>query len=344
MSKPTLKHIQSGGRRIDFYAELGRYFTADGQLNSAAFRAFLRETLQKRLSDVADAENAGLTVGHWLSSHLEEVLGYLEDRGLDQAAVDLFTTALEESESLGITTVTLSPERLRRTLVSQRNVDDTQEKKRKRDPHAKRGKIFDAALQVFAERGFHNATMDEIAQASEVAKGTLYRYFSSKEDLLEQLLRSTSRELVVRFSEAFGTDGDILAQIELFIRSWLGFIEENHVLYRLVQVEGLNAPSGRQTMIYEYLLDDFPLVKERFAALDKTQALKTPNFHTAAYGVLGFIDGVVRKWFRSGMSYSLQDELPVILEVLFNGFVRDTSQSRRFYVPPEQQNKNADSQ
>ena len=60
--------------------------------------------------------------------------------------------------------------------------------------------------------------------------------------------------------------------------------------------------------------------------------------------MLGFIDGVVRKWFRSGMSYSLQDELPVILEVLFNGFVRDASQSRRFYVPPEQQNNNADSQ
>ena len=300
MSKPTIKHIQSGGRRIDFYAELGRYFTADGQLKGDAFRAFLRETLQQRLSESTDTEDANMAVGQWLSSHLEEVLGYLEERGLDRAAVDLFNAALEESESLGITTVTLSPERLRRTLASQRTVDEVQEKKRKRDPNLKRKKIFEAALQVFAERGFHNATMDEIAQASQVAKGTLYRYFSSKEDLLEQLLRTTSRELVVRFAEAFGTEGDILQQIETFIRSWLVFIEENHVLYRLVQVEGLNAPSGRQTMIYEYLLDDFPLVKERFAALDKTQALKTPNFHTAAYGVLGFIDGVVRKWYRSG--------------------------------------------
>ena len=248
MSEPILRHIQSGGRRIDFYAELGLYFTADGQLKSDAFRAFLRETLQQRLSESSDTEDANTAVGHWLSLHLEEVLGYLEERGLDRASVDLFNAALEESECLGITTVTLSPERLRRILACQRNLDDMQEKKRKRDPNVKRRQIFDAALQVFAERGFYNVTMDEIAQASQVAKGTLYRYFSSKEDLLEQLLRATSRELVVRFSEAFGTEGDILQQIETFIRSWLLFIEENHVLYRLVQGEGLNAPSGRQTI------------------------------------------------------------------------------------------------
>lgn len=342
MSEPTVKHIQSGGRRINFYAELGRYFTADGQLKSDAFRALLRETLQRRLSESPDTEDANKAVGQWLSLHLEEVLGYLEERGLDRAALDLFDAALEESAALGVTTVTLSPDRLRRTLSNHRNVDESHDKKRKRDPNAKRRKIFNAALQVFADKGFHNTTMDEIAQVSQVAKGTLYRYFNSKEDLLEQLLRTTSRELAVRFSEAFGAEGDILKQIETFIRSWLIFIEENHVLYRLVQVEGLNAPSGRQTMVYEYLLDDFPLVKERFAALDRTHALKTPNFHTVAYGVLGFIDGVVRRWFRAGMSYSLQDELPIILEVLFNGFVRDASQSRRFYVPPEQQTENTD--
>ena len=344
MNKPKLQHIQSGGRRIDFYAELGRYFSADGQLKSAEFRGFLRETLLERLAEAPTNADKNDLVGRWLSAHLEEVLVYLEERGLERAAIDLFDAALEESAALEITSVTLSPERLRRTLAGHRSLEDVSEKKRRRDPNAKRRLIFDAALKVFAEHGFHNATMDEIAQVSQVAKGTLYRYFSSKEDLLEQLLRATGRELVVRFSEAFGAEGDILQQIEKFIRSWLIFIEENHVLYRLVQIEGLNAPIGRQTMIYEYLLDDFPLVKERFAALDKTHALKTPTFHTAAYGVLGFIDGVVRKWFRSGMAYPLQEDLPVILEVLFNGFVRDGSQSRRFYVPPEQEEtNNADS-
>ncbi len=340
MDNKKTRRIQSGGRRIAFYAELGHYFTPDGHLNREAFRSFLRSTLQTRLNEAqadAGAVASPDALGKWLSAHLEDVLAYLEERGLEAAALDLLDTALDESAALGITTVSLSPDRLRRTLAGRNAQETTVEGKRTRDPNAKRRKIFDAALQVFSERGFYTATMDDIAQASQVAKGTLYRYFRSKDDLLEQLLRSTSRELMTRFSEAFGDDGDILDQIEIFIRSWLGFIEENHVLYRLIQVEGLSAPGGRQTMIYEYFFDDFPMVKERFAALNKSQALKTPNFHTAAYGVLGFIDGVARKWFRAGRTYSLQDELPIILEVLFNGFVRDPAQSRRFYVSPEQE-------
>ncbi|HDP34137.1 MAG TPA: TetR/AcrR family transcriptional regulator [Candidatus Hydrogenedentes bacterium] len=332
--------IQSGGRRIDFYAELGRYFTVDGQLDREAFRSFLHETLHSRLAK-AEAQHADPkateTVGRWLSSHLEEVLLYLEERGLQEAALHLFETSLEESAALGIGAVSLSPELLRRTLASRQGVTENTERKRRGDPSAKRQRIFDAALAVFSERGFHNATMDEIAVASRVAKGTLYCYFRSKDDLLAELLRATSRELVKRFSEAFGEDGDILEQIETFIRSWLSFIEENHVLYRLIQIEGLSAPEGRQTMIYEYLLDDFPMAKERFAALNGSRALKTPNFHTAAYGVLGFIDGVARKWFRAGMTYPLQDEIPVILEVLFNGIVRESAKSRTFYAPPEEQ-------
>ncbi len=339
MNNKKLRHIQSGGRRIAFYAELGRYFTADGQLKGDVFRVFLRETLQARLNASkhdAHAPEKADAVGMWLSSHLEEVLSYLDERGLETAALDLLDTALDESAALGITTVALSPERLRRTLANRRVSEESPGEKRRRDPNAKRVKIFDAALRVFGERGFYNATMDDIAQASQVAKGTLYRYFRSKDDLLEQLLRATSRELMLRFSEAFGGDGDILEQIETFIRLWVAFIEENHVLYRLIQMEGLSASSGRQTMVYEYLLDDFPMVKERFAALDQSHALKTPNFHTVAYGVLGFIDGVARKWFRAGMTYSLQEEVPIILEVLFNGFVRNAAQSRQFYVPPEQ--------
>jgi len=47
----------------------------------------------------------------------------------------------------------------------------------------KRGQILEAASRVFAARVYHLVTMDEIAQVARVGKGTLYRYFPSKEDL-----------------------------------------------------------------------------------------------------------------------------------------------------------------
>lgn len=61
-------------------------------------------------------------------------------------------------------------------------------RRRERERQARRQLILDAAKAVFAERGFLNATVEEIAAHSELAVGTLYRYFQSKEELYVSLL------------------------------------------------------------------------------------------------------------------------------------------------------------
>ena len=60
--------------------------------------------------------------------------------------------------------------------------------KREEYAEGRREQILNAALQVFSNRGFAETTMDEIAAASGLGKGTLYCYFPSKEVLLEKLV------------------------------------------------------------------------------------------------------------------------------------------------------------
>lgn len=56
------------------------------------------------------------------------------------------------------------------------------------DPETRRGEILRAAADVFAERGFHNARISDIAGRAEVAQGTIYRFFESKEELAGALV------------------------------------------------------------------------------------------------------------------------------------------------------------
>ena len=56
---------------------------------------------------------------------------------------------------------------------------------------ARRGKIRDAAVRVFARKGFHNARVGDIAAEAGVAHGLLYHYFESKDALLESVFRET---------------------------------------------------------------------------------------------------------------------------------------------------------
>ena len=98
--------------------------------------------------------------------------------------------------------------------------------------------------------------------------------------------------------------------------------------------EGIKLHDGNQTVFYEFLISNLPMIKERVVSMDDDQLLKTTSFHTVVYGIFGFIDGVVQKWFRSGMDYPLRDEISTILEVLFNGFVREHENAKVFFVPP----------
>ena len=59
----------------------------------------------------------------------------------------------------------------------------------------KRDQILKAAEELFASRRYDEITMDEIAQLAQVGKGTLYRYFSSKEALLYAILHGLARSM-----------------------------------------------------------------------------------------------------------------------------------------------------
>ena len=68
-------------------------------------------------------------------------------------------------------------------------ITESEEVSRAVSRHSTKDKILEAALEVFSEKGFHLATVDEIAERADLGKGTLYRYFANKETLFNELVR-----------------------------------------------------------------------------------------------------------------------------------------------------------
>jgi AcrR family transcriptional regulator len=324
---------RSGGRRLRLYAEVGKYFLPDGSLNEDAFRQSVTESLERIKRDKGD--DFETTAGDWLSAYLKEIIDYLREKGLAGASMKIFRAAIDESSRLGIKKVFLSTDYLGHILSSGDTSHDFKHPKRL-STDEKRSMIFKAALKVFSEQGYHNATIDEIAEYSGVGKGTVYRYFSSKEVLINQLLIEEFQLIVESISSIYSTDSDILQQIRKWIEFWIEFISENHELYRLIQSEAMVKRGEDRVMFYEYLTSHLPMLKERVVALNIEKKLKTTNFYSVFYGILGFIDGVVHKWYRCGRNYDLKEEIPVILEVLFNGFVGENTTKEHFFIPPEE--------
>lgn len=333
MEKKGIVQNKSQTERLTFYADIGKYFSPDGEFDETAFRIMLREILgnMNRGKESADYPE---TMNEWMSSYLTEIIDYLHEKGLSTAAFMLIKTAIDEAEQFGLDNLSIPAvqiKQLMNNLPSQTKKDD---RKKSNSDDMKR-KIFDAAVEVFGSKGYHRSTIDDIVTLSGVGKGSVYRHFKSKEELLSKLLTEKYDEITAALNRIFLQEVDILSQIQEMIKTWLQFIETNHVVYRLIQVEAINPNMQGPMMFYDYIVSHLPMLKERIIALNKEEKIKVTNFYTVFYGILGFIDGVAHKWYRQNMSYPLTDELPIILEVIFNGFVIERKSGKQFYTPGE---------
>lgn len=101
----------------------------------------------------------------------------------------------------------------------------------------KRERITEAAVAVFAEKGFHSARVSDIARKAGVADGTIYNYFKNKEDLLLSIFEEKMDVLLVGLAEALSGIDDPEERIRLFARHHFAQVRENRSSAEVLQVE-----------------------------------------------------------------------------------------------------------
>src|SRR3954462_2866258 len=104
------------------------------------------------------------------------------------------------------------------------------------DP-GKRERILDAAVKVFADKGFYNAKVSEIARVAGVADGTIYLYFKSKDDLLISLFEDRMEQVNHNLRAALGGEGDPVKRLLRGLRLHLELVQQPPQLAEVLTVE-----------------------------------------------------------------------------------------------------------
>ena len=127
-------------------------------------------------------------------------------------------------------------------------------------PEEKRRLILQAAVRVFARKGFHDSRVGDIAEEAGVAHGLLYHYFDSKDELLETIFHDTWAELLVAMREVEESAAPAREQLRgvaaILLRSWRRDPDLVRVLVREV---------ARSPHLQERLVE----VGEAFAAIQR---------------------------------------------------------------------------
>lgn len=100
-------------------------------------------------------------------------------------------------------------------------------------------KVLATALKLFASNGFHATTTAKIAKQAGVSEGTIYKYFSSKDDLLAKLLQPILLEIKNNFLSNLDEHDDLPSLVNFIVTDRINFIEVNFDFIQIIFQEVL---------------------------------------------------------------------------------------------------------
>lgn len=157
----------------------------------------------------------------------------------------------------------------------------------------KREAILDAALDLFVSRGFHGTAVPEVAERAGVGAGTIYRYFASKEVLVNELYRHWKGEMSKLVLDRFPLDVAAREQFHALWSRMVRFVEENPKAFWFLEVHHHADYLDAQSQVLEHRMTQFGVA---FIDAAQRRGQLKPVAPMLLIGlVLGAFTGVVRK-------------------------------------------------
>ena len=198
--------------------------------------------------------------------------------------------------------------------------------RREREKAAHRQEILDAAVKVFAEKGFHSATLDEIAQKAEFSKATIYLYFSNKEDLLYNVLYEAFERMTGYGREIYSEKVSFRDGLNALLNRVAEEIFNNLDLFTLVSTEHASffltiSEKNRNEFIKKH--DDAWKNFEGIVAVAIENGELRDIPPQAITGMIhGSMDAMVTNQWHCKTLDELKKAIPIFMNILFNGIAK----------------------
>jgi TetR/AcrR family fatty acid metabolism transcriptional regulator len=170
----------------------------------------------------------------------------------------------------------------------------------------KRRLLLDAAVRVFARKGYHASRVGDIAEEAGVAYGLLYHYFGSKEEVLRTVFRETWRELIQTIKSVEQTDDPPREQLrkvaEILLRSW----PRDPDLVRVLVLEVTRSPHLPGEM--DEIVESFAAIQEVVERGQADGSIRADlDARLASYVFYGAVEELLTGWVLGRLPDSEED-------------------------------------
>lgn len=201
----------------------------------------------------------------------------------------------------------------------------------RRRKEARPSEILDSALKLFTEHGYSATTLDQVASAAGISKGTLYLYYDSKEELFRSMVRELLVPQVERFEQqASGFEGSASELLRAMAHGWWKAVGDTPLagMPKLMVAEASNFPELARFYVEQVIERGRKLVARILQQGIDSKELKPCDTDLAARLLLAPL--VFAAIYKNSLAlhdtpYSMQDYINLQIDLALNGLANTTS-------------------
>ena len=187
----------------------------------------------------------------------------------------------------------------------------------------KRDLILRAATKVFAQNGYFQSQVADVARVAGVAAGTVYLYFKSKDDLLVSIFERSMNEVLADGKAAVAEIDDPAERLSKLAHLHLGRLGRDKDLAVVFQVELRQSVKFMERFSETFLQDYFKLIRQAIADGQQNGAFRKDISATTATKIFfGALDEMATNWVLSRRKYDLNAEADAVVSLFIHGVKR----------------------
>ena len=192
-------------------------------------------------------------------------------------------------------------------------------------PATRRGELLELAATMFAERGLRATTVRDIADAAGILSASLYHHFSSKEEMVDEVLRSFLDWLFERYQQIIDTEPNPLARLEGLFMASFDAIEHHHAEVVIYQDEAKRL-SGQPRFSY---IDELNVRQRKMWVDVLTEGIEQGYFQPdvdvdLVYRFIRDTTWVSVRWYQPGGPLTAEQVGRQYLSIVLGGIRKET--------------------
>ena len=199
--------------------------------------------------------------------------------------------------------------------------------RREREKMNRRNEILQAAWEVFASKDYDSATIDDVATAAELSKGTVYLYFQSKADLFHSTIEMGMEKVNTMIQEIVSSSEDPVSGLREIIKRLLDYSEENMDFFKILSSGRahfeIHAEMANNRDLKERIMKtasrSVAIVAEHIQRGIEVGVLKQVNPEDAAFVLLSVVRGFAFRRIIGPDEFSLPGKAEIITDILLDG-------------------------